>query len=81
MYVPTTSRIDAPARGGDFDEPFRVGQPVEFRGMAFGGDKGISQVEVSTDGGKTYAAADIYAPGYDDQLEPVALRVDSDRGF
>ncbi len=63
VYVPTTSRIDAPARGGDFDEPFRVGQPVEFRGMAHGGDKGISQVEVSTDGGKTYAAADIYAPG------------------
>ena len=63
VYVPTTSRIDAPARGGDFDEPFRVGQPVEFRGMAFGGDKGISQVEVSTDSGKTYAAADIYAPG------------------
>ena len=31
--------------------------------MAFGGDKGISKVEVSTDGGKTYAPADITAPG------------------
>ncbi len=62
-YGPTTSRIAAPARGGDFNEPFRVGQPVEFRGMAFGGDKGISKVEVSTDGGQTYAAADLYAPG------------------
>ena len=63
VYVPTMSRIDAPARGGDFQEPFHVGQPVEFRGVAFGGDKGISQVEVSIDGGKTYAPADIHQPG------------------
>ncbi len=63
IFVPTTSRIDAPAHGGNFDQPFRVGQPVEFRGMAFGGDKGISAVEVSTDGGQTYAPADIHEPG------------------
>ena len=64
VYVPTTSRIDAPqVNGGGFAEPFRVGQTVEFRGMAFGGDKGISQVEVSTDGGQTYHAAEIHAPG------------------
>ena len=64
IFVPTTSRIDAPlVGGGGFAEPFKVGQKVEFRGMAFGGDKGISKVEVSTDGGQTYAAADIYAPG------------------
>ena len=63
VYVPTTSRIDAPAHGGGFDEPFKVGQPVEFRGIAYGGDKGISKVEVSTDGGQTYTDADIYQPG------------------
>ncbi len=64
IFVPTTSRIDAPrVNGGGFAEPFQVGRKVEFRGMAFGGDKGISQVEVSTDGGQTYAAADIDQPG------------------
>ena len=64
IFVPTTSRIDAPlVGGGGFAEPFKVGQRVEFHGMAYGGDKGISQVEVSTDGGQTYSSADIYAPG------------------
>ncbi len=64
IFVPTTSRIDSPqVGGGGFADPFKVGQKVELRGMAFGGDKGISKVEVSTDGGKTYAAADIHQPG------------------
>ncbi len=64
IFVPTTSRIDAPqVAGGGFAEPFKVGQKVEFRGMAFGGDKGISKVEVSTDGGQTYAPAEIHQPG------------------
>ena len=64
IFVPTTSRIDAPlVGGGGFAEPFKVGRKVEFRGMAFGGDKGISEVEVSTDGGQTYAPADIDQPG------------------
>ena len=64
IFVPTTSRIDAPeVGGGGFAQPFKVGQTVEFRGMAFGGDKGISKVEVSTDGGQSYAPAEIHAPG------------------
>ena len=63
IFVPTTSRIDAPAHGGDFEQPFQVGRSVEFRGMAYGGDKGISRVEVSTDGGQTYHAAEIHEPG------------------
>ena len=64
VFVPTTSRIDAPqVDGGAFAEAFKVGQKVEFRGMAYGGDKGISKVEVSTDGGQTYAPADIHQPG------------------
>ena len=65
VYVPTMSRIDAPAHGGGFDQPFHVGLPVEFRGVAFGGDKGISAVEVSTNGGQTYAPAEIHQPGTD----------------
>ena len=64
IFVPTTSRIDAPqVDGGEFADSFTVGEKAEFRGMAYGGDKGISKVEVSTDGGKTYADAEIYAPG------------------
>ncbi len=64
IFVPTTSRVDAPAvGGGGFVEPFKVGRTVEFRGMAYGGDKGISRVEVSTDGGQTYAPAEIHQPG------------------
>ncbi len=64
IFVPTTSRIDAPlVNGGGFAEPFKVGRKVEFRGMAFGGDKGINQVEVSTDGGQTYQLVDIHQPG------------------
>ena len=63
VYVPTTSRIDAPQHGFAFDQPLRVGQATEFRGMAYGGDKGISKVEVSTDGGRTYAEAEIHQPG------------------
>ncbi len=59
------SRIDAPPHGGNFDQPFRVGQAVEFHGVAYGGDKGIRAVEVSTDGGQTYAPADIHQPGTD----------------
>lgn len=64
IVVPTTSRFDAPGVAGDhFEEPFKVGQPVELRGMAFGGDKGISKVEVSFDEGETWTEAPITAPG------------------
>jgi hypothetical protein len=56
--IPTTSRIDAPQVGGErFAAPFKVGQPVELRGMAFGGDRGISQVEISTDWGGSWEPA------------------------
>lgn len=62
--VPTHSRIDAPQVAGDhFDAPFRAGQPAELRGMAFGGDRGIAKVEISDDGGETWAEAQITQPG------------------
>jgi DMSO/TMAO reductase YedYZ molybdopterin-dependent catalytic subunit len=62
--VPTHSRIDAPQVAGDhFQEPFKVGQPAELRGMALGGDRGISKVEVSNDDGETWNDARITQPG------------------
>ena len=62
--VPTHSRIDAPQVAGDhFQAPFKVGQPAELRGMALGGDRGISKVEVSDDDGETWNDARITQPG------------------
>ena len=62
--VPTHSRIDAPQVAGDhFQTPFKVGQPAELRGMALGGDRGISKVEVSDDDGETWNDARITQPG------------------
>jgi hypothetical protein len=43
-----TSRIDVPADGA------RVGSSTVIAGIAFAGDRGISRVEVSTDGGTTW---------------------------
>ncbi|MBA3962348.1 MAG: molybdopterin-dependent oxidoreductase [Chthoniobacterales bacterium] len=62
--VPTHSRFDAPeVAGNHFAKPFKVGRPVEFRGMAFGGDRGVSKVEISNDGGETWSEARITQPG------------------
>jgi DMSO/TMAO reductase YedYZ molybdopterin-dependent catalytic subunit len=62
--IPTFSRIDSPkARKGRFEEPFRVGHPVEIRGIAFGGDRGISKVELSHDKEKTWQEATIAKAG------------------
>jgi len=62
--IPTHSRFDAPqVRGNRFETPFQVGKPIELRGMAFGGDRGISKVEVSSDDGETWDDADITKPG------------------
>ena len=62
--VPTTSRIDAPeARDGRFVESFKVNEPVELHGIAFGGDRGISKVELSFDGGRSWQEAEITEAG------------------
>jgi len=50
----TMSRIDAP------DSP--VQGETTIAGIAFAGDRSISKVEVSTDGGKTWEQAEIKAP-------------------
>src|SRR5438876_1983201 len=62
--IPTHSRFDAPqVRGDHFEAPFQAGKPVELRWMAFGGDRGISIVEISSDDGKTWDDAKITKPG------------------
>jgi len=53
FMTPTRSRIDAP----DHESRFSLGQlsgPIEVKGIAFGGDRGISRVEISDDDGETW---------------------------
>ena len=80
--IPTTSRIDAPeVTGGDhFEQEWTVGQPVELRGMAFGGDRGITKVEVSTDDGEHWQTAPNHQAGHQTLLVVVELPLDARRG-
>ncbi len=55
--VKTVSRIDVPAGG---DTVIR-GQPITMQGVAFAGLRGVSKVEVTTDGGATWQPATITA--------------------
>jgi DMSO/TMAO reductase YedYZ molybdopterin-dependent catalytic subunit len=64
FITPTRSRIDVP----DYDSPFSLGElsaPIEVKGIAYGGDRGISRVELSLDGGKSWRDAEIYYSGGD----------------
>jgi DMSO/TMAO reductase YedYZ molybdopterin-dependent catalytic subunit len=64
FIVPTRSRIDVPEYGAEFS----LGQltaPIEVKGIAYGGDRGISRVELSLDGGKSWRDAEIYYSGGD----------------
>ena len=53
--VVTMSRLDIPREGFEAD----FGSTVELGGVAFAGDRGISKVEVTTDGGLTWNEADL----------------------
>ena len=55
--VKTTSRIDSPKDG----DVIKLG-PVSVSGVAFGGTRGISKVEVSTDGGANWSVAPFRTP-------------------
>ncbi len=57
--MPTRSRIDAPYR----DERVARGQQVQVKGVAFGGARGITRVEVSFDDGATWSDAKLDYPG------------------
>src|SRR5467141_4125283 len=64
FIVPTRSRIDVP----DHESWFflsKLAGPIEVKGMAFGGDRGISRVELSLDDGKTWDEASIHYAGGD----------------
>jgi DMSO/TMAO reductase YedYZ molybdopterin-dependent catalytic subunit len=59
FITPTRSRIDVP----DHESWFSLNQlngATEVRGMAYGGNRGISRVEMSFDDGKTWSDAEIY---------------------
>jgi DMSO/TMAO reductase YedYZ molybdopterin-dependent catalytic subunit len=62
FVVPTRSRIDVP----NYNAQFSLGQlrdPIQLKGVAFGGDRGISRVEISDDDGETWDEAKIDYPG------------------
>jgi DMSO/TMAO reductase YedYZ molybdopterin-dependent catalytic subunit len=62
FMAPTRSRIDVP----DHESRFSLGQlrgPIEVKGIAFSGDRGISRVEISDDDGETWTDAKIIYPG------------------
>jgi DMSO/TMAO reductase YedYZ molybdopterin-dependent catalytic subunit len=64
FIVPTRSRIDVPDHYAQFSLS-KMNGPIEVKGVAFGGDRGISRVELSFDDGKTWDDADIYYAGGD----------------
>jgi DMSO/TMAO reductase YedYZ molybdopterin-dependent catalytic subunit len=64
FITPTRSRIDVP----DYDSRFSISelqQPIEVKGIAYGGDRGISRVELSIDDEKSWRDAEIYYSGSD----------------
>jgi DMSO/TMAO reductase YedYZ molybdopterin-dependent catalytic subunit len=64
FIVPTRSRIDVPDHESWFSLSKLTG-PIEVKGIAFGGDRGISRVELSFDDEKTWDEASIYYAGRD----------------
>ena len=62
FIVPIRSRIDVPD-DWTFMSLGKLTAPIEVKGIAFGGDRGISRVEVSFDDGQTWSDAEIYYSG------------------
>jgi DMSO/TMAO reductase YedYZ molybdopterin-dependent catalytic subunit len=60
--TPTRSRIDVP-EDWMFVSLGKVTAPIEVKGIAYGGDRGISRVELSFDDGQTWSDAEIYYSG------------------
>src|SRR6266581_3680479 len=59
FVTPARSRIDAPDHESWFSLS-KLNGVIEVKGMAYGGDRGISRVEVSFDDGETWGDAEIY---------------------
>lgn len=64
FIVPTRTRIDAPFDRAAFSLG-KLNAPIEVKGVAFAGDRGISRVEFSDDDGETWIEAEIYYSGGD----------------
>jgi DMSO/TMAO reductase YedYZ molybdopterin-dependent catalytic subunit len=64
FITPTRSRIDLPDAYATFSINKLTG-PIEVKGMAYGGDRGISRVEISFDDGESWDQADVYYAGGD----------------
>jgi DMSO/TMAO reductase YedYZ molybdopterin-dependent catalytic subunit len=62
FITPTRSRIDVPDDWSFFSLGKLTG-PIEVKGIAFAGDRGISRVELSFDDGQTWSDAEIYYSG------------------
>jgi len=62
FVVPTRSRIDVPDDWA-FVSLGKLSAPIEVKGIAFGGDRGVSRVELSFDDGQTWSDAEIYYSG------------------
>jgi DMSO/TMAO reductase YedYZ molybdopterin-dependent catalytic subunit len=68
FVIPTRSDLFAPRwvrQGGKdaFTEPMRANQTTTLRGRAFAGSRGVSNVDVSLDGGESWQPARIDYPG------------------
>src|SRR5262249_25734359 len=66
--IPTRSDIFAPkwtrtSNGDLFSAKFPLGRAATIKGRAFAGNRGVKSVEVSTDGGESWAPATIDYPG------------------
>jgi DMSO/TMAO reductase YedYZ molybdopterin-dependent catalytic subunit len=62
FIVPTRSRFDEPDNYSSFRSDVAA-NGIAVRGVAFGGDRGISRVEVSFDDGETWQEAKLDYPG------------------
>ncbi len=62
FIVPIRSRIDVPYDNAWIDAA-TAAKGILLKGVAFGGDRGVSRVEVSTDDGKSWAEAKLDYPG------------------
>jgi DMSO/TMAO reductase YedYZ molybdopterin-dependent catalytic subunit len=62
FIVPTRSRIDVP-EGWSSLSLGKLTAPIGVKGIAFGGDRGVSRVEFSFDAGNTWSDAEIYYSG------------------
>jgi DMSO/TMAO reductase YedYZ molybdopterin-dependent catalytic subunit len=62
FITPTRSRIDVPESWSSFSLG-KLDGPIEVKGIAYGGNRGISRVEFSSDGGKTWRDTEIYYSG------------------